>query len=127
MFMKKQGSIFLICMTAAFLLITFGFFIGRNHRSGDLTTERIPPVSQTYPVATVPAENNPFPINLNTADAELLMELPGIGEVLAERIVEYREEHGPFTSVNELLNIKDIGESRLEKLLPYITTGGNEE
>ena len=56
---------------------------------------------------------------------DLLLANGAVGEVLAQRIVDYRTENGPFESINELLNIEDIGESRLEKLLPYITAGGD--
>lgn len=59
-------------------------------------------------------------ININTADAQTLQELNGIGPTYAERIVAYREENGPFTSVEELMEIKGIGEKRLEKLKPFI-------
>lgn len=52
-------------------------------------------------------------INLNTATAEELMELDGVGEVIAQRILEYRETYGSFHSVDELLNVKGIGEKRL--------------
>lgn len=55
-------------------------------------------------------------INLNTADAETLQrELLGIGEVKAQAIVAYRDEHGDFASVDELLEVKGIGEATLEK------------
>ncbi len=54
--------------------------------------------------------------DLNAATAEELARLPGIGEVLAGRIVEYRAEHGPLNSVEELMNVRGIGESKLEKL-----------
>ena len=52
-------------------------------------------------------------VNLNSASAERLLCLPGIGKVLAGRIVAYREEHGPFASVEELKNVTGIGEGKL--------------
>lgn len=55
-------------------------------------------------------------VNLNTADAATLeRELLGIGQVKAEAIVAYRDEHGAFASVDELLEVKGIGEATLEK------------
>ncbi|MHA6493806.1 ComEA family DNA-binding protein [Pseudomonas borbori] len=55
-------------------------------------------------------------INLNTADAETLQrELLGIGQVKAQAIVAYRDEHGAFASVDELLEVKGIGAATLEK------------
>jgi competence protein ComEA len=55
-------------------------------------------------------------VNLNTADADTLQrELAGIGETKAKAIVAYREEHGNFASVDELLEVKGIGQATLEK------------
>ena len=48
------------------------------------------------------------------------MEIPGIGEVTAQRIVEFREKHGPFGRVEDLLKVKGIGEKSFEKLRPYV-------
>ena len=68
---------------------------------------------------TVPVEEvrpDPLPVNLNTADAEALTALPGIGEELAARIVEYREEHGPFKTVEDLTEVPGIGQGKLAAL-----------
>ncbi|EEH66912.1 comEA protein [Actinomyces urogenitalis DSM 15434] len=55
-------------------------------------------------------------INLNTADAAALEDLPGIGPALAERIVSHRESHGPFATVEDLLDVPGIGQAKLEAL-----------
>ncbi|MEX0994299.1 MAG: ComEA family DNA-binding protein [Balneolaceae bacterium] len=60
-------------------------------------------------------------ININTAGRESLQELPGIGPAYAERILDWRNKNGPFTSVGQLLEIRGIGEKRLERITPLIT------
>lgn len=60
-------------------------------------------------------------LNLNTASAEQLTTLRGIGTVLAERIVAYREQHGAFHSVDELGEVKGIGEGKLAALRNQVT------
>ncbi len=63
-------------------------------------------------------------LNINTATLEQLMELPGIGEVLAGRIVAFRDANGPFQSVDELLGVDGISDGVLEEIRPYITVSG---
>ena len=55
-------------------------------------------------------------INVNRADAEMLTAIDGIGETLAARIIEYREEYGEFLSLDELLKVDGIGTKKLEKM-----------
>ena len=55
-------------------------------------------------------------VNINTADRERLMTLPGIGESKAQDIIAYREKHGDFVSIEELMNISGIKESLFEKI-----------
>jgi comEA protein len=60
-------------------------------------------------------------INLNNAYTADLQLLPGIGEVMAERIIEYREKTGGFKNIEELKNVKGIGEKKFEMLKPFVT------
>jgi competence protein ComEA len=64
------------------------------------------------------------PIDLNRATVEQLEAVPGIGAVMAQRIVDFREQHGPFDRVDDLLKVKGIGERSLEKLRPYFEVNG---
>lgn len=64
------------------------------------------------------------PLDLNTATAEELDTLPGIGEELARRIVEYREENGPFGSVEEIMAVSGIGEKKFADLEGRIIVNG---
>ena len=61
------------------------------------------------------------PLNLNTATADQLDELPGIGPVLADRIVEWRTAHGPFTSVDQLREVSGIGARKFESIRELVT------
>jgi comEA protein len=66
--------------------------------------------------------NLPFgKVSLNLATKEELKLIPGIGEVLAEEIINYRVKHGKFTSLEELIKIKGIGRSKLNKLKRWLT------
>jgi competence protein ComEA len=65
----------------------------------------------------------PAVVNLNTATATQIATLPGIGEKAAERIIEYREKNGGFKKIEELMNVKGIGEKSFLKLKPLITVG----
>lgn len=61
------------------------------------------------------------PLNINTAALADLMELDGIGKTKGKAIIAYREEHGAFASVDELLNVSGIGEKTLDMIRDYIT------
>lgn len=62
-----------------------------------------------------------FPININTAPKETLMQLPGIGEVKAQAIIDYRNQNGPFTSLEQIQEVSGIGPATFEKLKDLIT------
>jgi competence protein ComEA len=63
-------------------------------------------------------------VNVNTATAEQLQLLPGIGDARARAVIETRKRRGGFERVEDLLEVKGIGESSLEQLRPYVTVKG---
>ncbi|MCC6639807.1 MAG: helix-hairpin-helix domain-containing protein [Deltaproteobacteria bacterium] len=73
--------------------------------------------------AAEPAAGPARSINLNTASAAELEQLPGVGEARAKEIVAAREKRGGFKSVDDLVEVKGIGKAALEKLRPLVTTG----
>ncbi len=128
--MKNKVSVLLAVVTALFVGFTLGLFVGRNTGSGTVTLA-VSPQMQTAPTTaataaaeTVPEETASFPVNINTADADTLTALPGIGQVLAERIVAYRRQNGPFRVIEEITKVEGIGEKKAEAILELITVGG---
>ena len=127
-------------LTAALVTFIVGFSLGRNpQQDGLVLISSVPAaVSSSVPVddtsgsaAAQPDETSDtaesgnedptFPVNLNTATLEQLDTVPGIGEVIAERILAYRESVGQFQTVEELLNVKGIGEKTLQEMREYLT------
>ena len=128
--MKKQKIPILALITCIFLGFLLGFFTGRNLDRTPVQIQTLPPAtvrtsSVEESVATTKSggQNQTFPININTATAQQLEALPGIGPTYAQRIVDYRNANGPFTSPSQLLNISGIGEKRLAAIWDYITIG----
>ena len=129
--MRKPGISPLLLITIIFAVFSAGFFLGRNQNRNTVSVS-LPGEFMTVPSVTTEPERAEteetrvisFPISINDADKESLMALPGIGEVLAQRILDYRDENGAFSAPEELLNVEGIGKKRLEEILDLITIGG---
>lgn len=118
---------------AAFLLFTGGWFLGTQNQSApyQVTTARQEQQEGTsQPEKSQPEQPDSLlegeRIDLNRADLYDLQRLPGIGEKRAGDILAYRQEHGPFASVDELTEVNGIGEGILEGLRDYVTVGAEE-
>ncbi len=110
------------------MLLLFGTMFSARFLHGDFTkvTYAHAPIQTELEQYVAEADGRAL-ININRADEETLMMIHGIGEVLAERIIDYRDENGAFESEDELLAVKGIGEKTLEKMKPRIICIPEEE
>lgn len=111
---------YLLLLTAIFLLCLALLYF-TDHRSaggGDYTVT--PQYTAQEPEAPDPPAV-PGKVNINTADAAQLEALDGIGPTLAQRIVAYREEHGPFADIESIMDVNGIGEGIFETIRQQIT------
>ncbi|MBQ7801538.1 MAG: helix-hairpin-helix domain-containing protein [Oscillospiraceae bacterium] len=123
--MKKPRVSLLVIITCIFAAFLAGFFAGRNVNRTPVRISAVasaPAAEETAAASAAPTEA-PI-VDINTATPEQLQALPGIGEVLARRIIDYRTEYGPFRSAGDLLAVSGIGEKKLEAILDLITVGG---
>lgn len=129
---KNRPSLLLSALTAAALLFAGAFFLGRATAPQALrietqrqTAESDTPaqtdfISSALEKAASAAQSTQT-LDLNTASVEQLMQLPGVGQTTAERIVAYRERYGRFVTVEQLLDVQGIGQGLLSQLRDLVT------
>ena len=113
--MKKGRIMMLMLLTLAVGIVT-GIFIGRN-----MPQETVLLIENTNIHSDLPDVTK---MDINTASAAQLSNLPGIGVTLASRIVEYRAQNGNFLSVEDLMQVDGIGLKKYDQIKHLIKTGG---
>lgn len=128
---KSRFAAVILALLTGFALFCGGWYLARTSSPEPYrvsTVQRPPaeeissqeePAEEARPDSLLPGET----IDVNTADAYDLQRLPGIGEKRAQDIIAWREEHGPFQTVDELTNVSGIGPVILENLREYVKAG----
>jgi competence protein ComEA len=104
--------------------------LARRLRDGELVVILALPAPDSTPVLpkvgvddAVPAEDPRARISINSATAEELEALPSIGEVIAARIIAYREQNGPFRSVDDLIHVEGVSDRTIDEIRNLVTVG----
>ncbi len=111
----KKSLIAFIMLTVIFLSVLIGIFIGRN-----TVNELYLPADDA---ASTPQQAD-GKIDINTATHAQLTLLPGIGDALASRIINYRTQNGPYENIADLMCVEGIGKIKFERIQDYIKVGG---
>ena len=126
--MKKHIIPILAAFLTAAVAFMSGHFFGRQMSQPAIQVSAVISDGPTV-VTTLPKEQKEelqvsFPIDINSATLQELMALPGIGEVLAQRIIDHRSEHGPFENVEGIMEVNGISNKRYEDIKDLICIGG---
>ncbi len=123
---KREGAILLTA--SLFVAFTAGWFLHGASAAQPIRVETERTLTAAVAVLpSAPPESGRESIDLNTATAEQLQTLPGIGEKRAADIVADREKNGPYRFPEEITRVKGIGEETVAALLEYVTVGGEGE
>lgn len=117
--MQKFSTRIIMFLVIACVTAYIGIFIGRVSLDSPFNKEH----STTNDDAV---RSEDFLININTADVNSLMDLPGMYQELANEIIQYRNRYGGFIAPKELLNLENMTDDIYNQLMPYITLGGKQ-
>ncbi len=104
---RDQGSLWVLVCSALVMTTCYWWYLG-GHQGKLIEIERATPLQ---------AE---FLVDINRADWPEILQLPGLGETLAQRVLAERRDHGPFLDVDDLVRVNGIGVKTLEKIRPYL-------
>ena len=104
---RDQGSVRVLVSCALVMMISYWWYLG-GHQGKMIEIERAAPLEAK------------FLVDINRADWPEILQLPGLGETLAQRVLADRRNNGPFLDVDDLVRVNGIGVKTLEKIRPYL-------
>lgn len=113
--MKKSELCIYLTVPLICLLLLTGLFVCRSFLYNQVELGTNAPIEH--------GEGN-GKMDINTADADTLTLIPGIGSVTAEKIIRYREKYGPFRKIEDIKKVSGIGDKTYEEIRKYIKVGG---
>lgn len=128
--LKRLAAFVILALALLACGVMLGIFIMQTRTAGTISVQRAAPEEAAESTQTVAEEavdaTADDRLDLNTATAEELQELPGIGEVIAQRIIDYRELCGRFLDPEQLMEVDGIGQAKYEKLRELVTVRNTE-
>jgi competence protein ComEA len=107
--LPRRSQPLIVAIVLAGLVGMAAWYVGQGGLSGGLVHHD-----------AAPAATGGFTVNVNAAGLQELAQLPGLGPSMAQRIIDHRREHGPFTSLEQLLDVAGIGPATLEQMRPHL-------
>ena len=118
--MNKEEKILLcVFLVLSSVVVSYNLFYISNIPNLDIVKEEF--VVKESQKTENSQDSNKTLININTASEEELTKIPGVGASISKRIIEYREQNGGFSSVEEIMNVSGIGKSKFESMKNSIT------
>ncbi len=114
---RRANQTIIAVGVVAVLILTAVWWVRNGGLEGNLVEHDRP---APHGSQEAPARKADFVVDVNHAEVAELVELPGVGQAIAERIVEYRKQNGPFQSVDDLREVTGIGPKTLDALRPHV-------
>lgn len=119
----SRGERWIVGLTLGFAVLILGAYVWVGHDAEIAVYAGVPTALFGESSQAIQEEPLDWQVDVNNASAAALQALPGVGEALAQRIIDYREANGPFTAPEDLLGVSGIGESKLEGMRELLTFG----
>lgn len=112
---KSEKILLCICFLLSSVIVSYNLFFIPSLPNANVVKKEF-----VFKESKNDSKNHEGKININLSDENELINIPGVGKSIAERIIEYREQNGGFSSISEIMNVKGIGDAKFNSMKDYI-------